>query len=153
MEKMIAEFNKQDKWEQLDEINSKISERINEKIHLTNRRNFLDIAQKIIMFPIAAMALTFGSILFFNFNIAWPFFLMAIGGVALDMIPFSIAINKKDKEIEKVEKFIKLLKDERRTVMDEIDREIVKKYYPNSHSALLDEIVETTAEHNSDFSL
>lgn len=153
MEKMVEEFNRQDKWEQLDKLNNQISARTNEKIHLTNRRNFLDFAQRIIIFPIAAMALTIGSILFFNFNIAWPFFVMALGGVALDMIPFSIAINKKDKEIEKVDKFINLLQEEKRTVLNEIDKEIVQNYYSSSNNVAVDEVVETAAEQNSEFSL
>ena len=153
MEELIAEFNKKDKWEQVDELNAKIGKKENEKIHLTNRRNFLDLAQRIIMFPIAAMALTFGSILFFNFNIVWPFFLMALGGVALDMIPFSLAIHKKDKEIEKADKFIGLLQEERRTVMDEIDKEIVKEFYSSSHNVMVDEVVENASEQNSEFSL
>ena len=153
MERMVEDFNKQDKYKQIDKLNSQIGARADEKIHLTNRRNFLDLAQKIIMFPIAAVALTFGSLIFFNFNITWPFFLMALGGVALDIIPFSIAINKKDKEIEKVDKFINLLQEERRTVMEEIDKEIVQNYYSSSYNVVVDEIVETAAEQNSEFSL
>ena len=153
MERMVEEFNKQDKQEQLDKLNAKIGKKENEKIHLTNRRNFLDLAQRIIMFPIAAMVLTFGSILFFNFNIAWPFFLMAISGVSLDMIPFSIAISKKDKEIEKVDKFINLLQEERHAVLEEIDKEILQNYYSSSYNVAVDEVVETAAEQNSEFSL